>query len=193
MGIVALVVTLIVVLTGGAAVVFLLSDGRPLPAILAFLLSAAFSVVIAMLVPPTRVALREHDETALLITQASNVSFPIVTYAIGTPDGALIGRVRRSVWSRLGRNRWHILSANGEMHVGHAVEESLSRAMLRKIAGKYSRRYESNIRILFDGKHAGWIFRRPGPDGQVDVLDVTGDIDRRLAVGLTTLILGTEP
>ncbi len=192
-GIVAILVSVVVTVTGIAAVVFLLFDGRVLPAILAFLLSAAFTVVIAMLVPPTRVTLHEGTMPALMITQQSNVSFPVVTYAVGTPERRVIARVRRRVWSRLGRNRWEILSASDDRPIGLAIEESFPRAVLRKVAGKFSRRYESNVRIRFLGKHAGWIGRRPDANGDVDVLDLVGDIDRRVAVALATLILGSEP
>ncbi len=192
-GIVAMLVSAVVIVTGIAAGSFLLYDGRVLPAVLAFLLSAAFTVVIAMLVPPTRVVLHEGNAPALLITQQSNFGFPIVTWKIETPDRRVIARVRRSAWSRLGRNRWEILSAADDRPIGVAAEESLSRAMLRKFAGKFSRRYESNIRIRYLGKNAGWIARRPDAGGDVDVLDLAGDIDRRIAVAVATLILGSEP
>src|SRR5438477_583076 len=73
------------------------------------------------------------------------------------------------------------------------IEESLSRALLRKAAGKFNRRYESNVRIRYFEKNVGWIIRRPDENGEVDVLDAAGDIDRRIAVALATLILGSEP
>ncbi len=192
-GIVALTVSVIVAVTGLAAVLFLLFDHRPFPATLAFLLSAAFMVVIAMLVPTTRVTLYEGAHPVLLIAQQSNVSLPIVTYAVGTQDQRIIGRLRKSVWSRLGRNRWDILNAHDDRPIGYAAEESLSRAMVRKFAGKFSPRYETNIEINYLGKGAGWIVRRPDSSGEIDVLDIAGDLDRRLAVALATLILGSEP
>ncbi|MDQ6802661.1 MAG: hypothetical protein M3041_17785 [Acidobacteriota bacterium] len=189
----ALTVSVIVAVTGIAAVLFLLLDGRPIPAAMAFLLSAAFAVVIAMLVPATHITLYEGSHPVLHIAQESNVSLPIVTYAIGTQDQRIIGRLRKSVWSRLGRNRWDILNAHDDRPIGYAAEESLSRAMVRKFAGKFSPRYETNIRINYLGKGTGWIVRRPDSGGEVDVLDVAGDMDRRLAVALATLILGSEP
>jgi len=192
-GIVALVVSVIVAITGVAAVAFLMFESRPLPAIMALLLSAAFAIVIAMLVPPTHVTLYEEADPVLHITQQSNVSFPIASYVVGTPDQKVIARLRKNVWSRLGRNRWDILSATDDRPIGFAAEESLSRALLRKLAGKFSRRYESNVRIQYLDKNAGWIVRRPDSNGEVDVLDVAGDIDRRVAIALATLILGSEP
>ena len=192
-GIVALTVSVIVAVTGLSAVLFLLFDGRPFPATMAFLLSAAFTVVIAMLVPTTHVTLYEGSHPVLHIAQQSNVSFPIVTFAIGTQDQKVIGRLRKSVWSRLGTNRWEILNANDDRPIGYAAEESLSRALVRKVAGKFNPRYETNIRINYLGKGTGWIVRRPDSNGEVDVLDVAGEIDRRLAVALATLVLGSEP
>ena len=186
-------VSVIVAVTGMAAVLFLLFDGRPFPATMAFLLSAAFTVVIAMLVPTTHVTLYEGSHPVLHIAQESNVSFPIVTYAIGTQDQRIIGRLRKSVWSRLGRNRWDILNDRDDRPIGYAAEESLSRAMVRKVAGKFNPRYETNIRINYLGKGTGWIVRRPDSNGEVDVLDIAGDIDRRVAVALATLVLGSEP
>jgi len=192
-GIVALVVSVIVAVTGIAAVLFLLFDGRIFPAIMALLLSAAFVVVIAMLVPTTQVSLFEGSNPVLQIAQQTNVSFPVVTYAVGTPEQKIIGRLRKSVWSRLGRNRWDILTTNGDRPIGYAAEESLSRALVCKIAGKFNARYQSNIRINYLGKGAGWIIRRPDINGDADVLEIAGEMDRRLAVALATLILGSEP
>ncbi len=192
-GVVALVVSVIVAVTGAAGVVFLIFETRPLPALIAFLLSATFAIVIAMLVPPIHVTLYQEANPVLHIAQQTNVSFPIATYAVGTPEQKVIARLRKSVWSRVGRNRWDILGASDDRPIGSAAEESLSRAMLRKIAGKFNRRYQSNVRIHYLGKNAGWIVRRPDGSGDVDVLELAGDIDQRVAVALATLILGSEP
>jgi len=192
-GIVALVVTVIVAVTGLGSVAFLLFEGRVIPAAMALLLSAAFTIVIAMLVPTTRVAIYEEANPALYIGQESNVSFPVATYVVGTPEQKVIARLRKSVWSRLGRNRWDILPPNGDRPIGSAAEESLSRAWMRKFAGKFSPRYQSNIGIRYLDADVGWIRRRPDGSGEVDVLELAGDIDRRLAIALATLILGSEP
>ena len=192
-GIVALVVSVIVAVTGAGAVIFLLLESRPLPAFMALLLSAAFAVVIAMLVPPIHVTLYKEEDPVLHIAQQSNVSFPVASYVVETPEQRVVVRLRKSVWSRLGRNRWDILDAGDNRPIGYAAEESLSRAFLRKLAGKFNRRYESNIRINYLGQGAGWIVRRPDNTGDVDILELGGDIDRRVAIALATLILGSEP
>ena len=192
-GIVALVVSVIIAVTGAGAVIFLMFESRPLPAFMALLLSAAFAVVIAMLVPPIHVTLYKEEDPVLHIAQQSNVSFPVASYVVETPEQRVVVRLRKSVWSRLGRNRWDILDAGDNRPIGYAAEESLSRAFLRKLAGKFNRRYESNIRINYLGQGAGWIVRRPDNTGDVDILELGGDIDRRVAIALATLILGSEP
>lgn len=191
-GVVGLVVSVIVAITGFAAVIFLLFESRPVPAVMAVLLSAAFAVVIAMLVPPTRVTFYNSESPVLHIAQESNVSFPTVRFVVGTPEEPVIARLRKTAWSRAGRNRWDILDANNRP-IGSAIEESLSRAWLRKIGGKFNRRYECNVRLRYLGKNVGWIVRRPNESGEMDVLEVTDDIDRRIAVALAALILGSEP
>jgi len=195
--IVAAIVTAIIVISGLAAVSFLLVEGRAGYAILALMLSAAFAVVIAMLVPPTKVTLFNGNHPAVTIAQQSNLSFPVVTYVIATPDGRTLARVRRGVFSRLGRNRWDILSASDDQPIGIAAEESLGRAYLRKIAGKFNPKYQADVNVRYLGKDAGSIVRRPTESGEADVLDVSRDpqasLDRRVAVALATLVLGSEP
>lgn len=191
-GVVGLMVSMIVAVTGISAVLFLLFESRVIPAVMALLLSAAFAVVIAMLVPPTNVTFYNSDSPVLHIAQESNVSFPIARFVVGSPDERVIARLRKTAWSRLGRNRWDIVDANNRP-VGSAIEESASRALLRKVAGKFSRRYECNVRLRYLTKNVGWIIRRPNETDEIDVLDVTDDIDRRIAVAIATLILGSEP
>jgi hypothetical protein len=191
-GIVATLVSVIVVVTGAAAVIFLFAEGRPLPAMLAFILSAAFAVIIAMLVPPIHVTLYESAHPVLVITQRSNVSFPAATYVVTAPDRTVVARFRKTAWSRFGRNRWQILDSS-ERPIGEAIEESYSRAMLGKIAGKFNPRYQSNVVIQFLGKQAGTFARRPNGTEGVEVLVLNGNIDPRIAVALTTLIAGSEP
>ena len=193
-GVVGLVVSVIIAVTGAAAVLFLLFESRPIPAIMALLLSAAFAVVIAMLVPPIHVTLYNDAAPVLHVVQEGNISFPIASYVVGTPDDPAIVRLRKTAWSRIGRNRWDILRPDDGRPIGSALEESLSRALIRKLAGKFNRRYEANVRVRYFDRNAGWIIRRSEDNtGDVDVLEVAGDIDRRVAVALATLILGSEP
>ena len=68
-------------------------------------------------------------------------------------------------------------------------------AIVRKMFGKFSARYESNVVIRYFDRAAATIIRRPDAEGDVDVLDIDPEspIDRRVAVGIATLILGSEP
>lgn len=195
--IVAALVSVIVGVAGLAGVAFLAAQGRPLFAILALMLTGAFAVVIAMLVPPIKVTLFSGIHPMVTIVQQSNLSFPVATYIVATPDGRTLSRVRRTVFSRLGRNRWHILSASDDRPIGVAIEESLTLAIKRKIAGKFDPRYDANLTVRFLDNHVGTIVRRPNAEGERDVLDVTVDeketLDRRVAVAIALLVLGAEP
>ena len=194
-GIIASLMSAVVLAAGAAGVLFLLIEGRPLPALAAMMLSAAFAAMIIMLIPATHVTIFDAGAPAMTIAQQSGVSFPSVTWAVATPDGKTIARFHTSFLSRLGRNRWLILGADDSPPRGDAVEESLSRALLRKAFGKFSPVYQSNIRVRWDGHEAGWIIRRPGPDRRADVLDLnlSSMLDRRAAVALAVLVLGSEP
>jgi hypothetical protein len=195
--IVAALVSAIVVVAGIAAVTFLLSDKRPIAAILALMLSAAFAVIIAMLVPPIKVTIFSGMHPMLTIAQQSNLSFPMATYVVASPDGHMLARIRRTVFSRLGRNRWHILSASDDRPIGGAIEESLAAAIGRKLLGKFNPRHEANLHLRYLGRDSGTIVRRPNAAGERDVLDVTLDpaatLDRRVAVAVALLVLGSEP
>ena len=182
-GIVAALVSGIVALAGIAATVFLIAEGEPLRALAALVLTLAFAFLIALLVPRTNVTLYDDGQPALTISQ-KNV-FPTSCFVVATPNGATLGEVRKSIFSRLGRNRWTIVHEG--RYVASASEESFGRALIRKLLGKFSRGFESNVVI----EHAGTIHRRPP---RPDVLEITSDaLDRRVLVALATLVLGREP
>lgn len=187
-GVVAALVSAIVAVAGIAAVVLLFVQGAPLRAAIAALLTIVFVVLIAMLVPRANVTLYDDDTPALTISQRS--AFPSESYVISTPNGASLAILRRSLFARLGRNRWTILSEGRP--IGHAVEESFSRAFVRKFLGKFNRRFDTNVRVEYSGLDAGVIYRR-GVDSS-DVLELRNDAaDRRVCVALATVILGREP
>ena len=193
--IVATLVASVVLTAGGAGVLFLLLEGRLFPALVALVMSGAFAALIIMLVPSSRVTLYDGSQPALTITQQTRFSFPSVTWMVSTPGGQLVGRIRRSFLSRLGRDRWTVMGASDTGPTGMATEESFVHAVQRKLAGKFSRRYQSNIRIRYAGSEAGTIQRRPDGGGIADVLDLSPNcpLDRRVAVALATLVLGSEP
>lgn len=189
-GIVAALVSAIVSLAGLAAVLFLLAEGSPVRAIAALGLTLIFAFVIAMLVPNVNVTLYDEHHPALTISQRA--THPGTSYVVATPNGATLAELRKSALSRLGRHRWTILQDGRQL--AEAREESWSRAMLRKLLGKFNRRYETNFVIEYGGIEAGKILRRPDEQGAMDVLELTNDaLDRRVAVALATLVLGREP
>ena len=194
-GIMATLMSAVVLAAGAAGVLFLVMEGRPLPALAAMMLGAAFAAMIVMLIPATHVTIFDAGAPAITIMQQSSVSFPSATWVVATPDGKTIARLQKSFLSSLGRNRWLILGADDSSTRGQAVEESFSRALLRKAFGKFALSCQSNVRIRWAGHEAGWIIRRPGTDGHADVLDLhpSSTLDRRAAVALAVLVLGSEP
>jgi hypothetical protein len=189
-GIVAALVCGIVLLAGVAAALFLLAEGAPLRASLALVLTVAFASFIGMLVPRTSVTLYDDGTPALSVSQKS--VFPSARYVVATPNGATLAVIEKSFLSRLGRNRWTITQEG--RFVGDAIEDSFGGALLRKLLGKFSRRFETNMRLEHGGIAAGQIIRRPDAHRRTDVLELTSDaLDRRVAVALATLILGREP
>ena len=184
-GVIAAFLAGIVAVAGAAGVLLLVYQGAPLRAVVAAVLTIAFALCIAMLVPRVNVTLYEQNRPALTIAQTK--VFPSATYVVTTPNGAQLAELRKSVFSRLGRNRWTI--AQEGRYLGDAHEESFFGAIRRKFVGKFSRRFETNVSITYGGIEAGRIDRRTG-----DVLELTSDaLDRRVAVALATLVLGREP
>ncbi|MGZ5440550.1 MAG: hypothetical protein ACXW31_06605, partial [Thermoanaerobaculia bacterium] len=121
------------------------------------------------------------------LTISQRAVFPSATYIVAAPNGATLAELRKSFLSRLGRNRWTI--THDGRNLGEAREESFSGAILRKLLGKFSRRFETNMRITYGGMEVGRIVRRPA-----DVLELASDaLDRRVAVALAVMILGREP
>ena len=189
-GIVAALVSSIVALAGIAAVLFLLNEHQPLRAGAALLLTVMFSFLIALLVPRVQVTLYDDGHPALTISQRA--AFPAAVYTVSAPNGASLGELRKSPLSRLGRNRWTI-AQEGRL-IGEAAEETLGGALVRKAAGKFSRRFEENIRIDTGRLPAARIIRRPDAQGRMDLLEITSDaLDPRIAVALATIVLGREP
>jgi hypothetical protein len=188
-GVIAALVSAIVALAGLASVLFLLAEGAPLRALAALVLTLAFASVIAMLVPRITVTLYDDHHPALTISQSA--IFPTASYLVSTPNGATIAELRKSFFSRLGRNRWTILQDG--RYLGDALEDSLPGALRRKVLGKFNPRFETNMHVTYGGVPAARIVRRP-ENGRADVLEVMSDaLDRRIAVAVGTLVLGREP
>ena len=188
-GIIAALVAAIVALAGLAGAALLVAEKAPLRAAAVLVLTAVFTVLIARLVPRTSVTLHEGTRPVLSIVQTS--LFPTSSFTV-TSNGHTVGELTRGPLARLARNRWSILQE--DRLVGEAWEEPLGQALARKLLGKFSRRWEADVRIESGGLEAGTIRRRPDASGQLDYLETTGEtLDPRLAVALATVILGSEP
>jgi hypothetical protein len=195
-GVIAALLSAVVLVAGVMGMLFLLiMEQRPLPAIAALMLGALFAALIVMLIPTTNVTIFDAGAPAITIVQQPGLSFPSVIYAVSTPDGKPVARITSSFLSRFGRNRWSLDSVDDFLARGEAVEESFGRALVRKAFGTFAPAYQSNIRITWLGEEAGWIIRRPAADGHADVLDLNPatTLDRRVAVALAVLVLGSEP
>jgi len=189
-GIVAALVSGIVAVAGLAAVLFLFAEESPMRAAAALVLTLLFATFIALIVPRVNVTLYDDGHPALTLVQTS--VFPSAVYVVATPNGVTLAELHKSFFSRLGRNRWSIVQER--RLIGDAAEESLPAALIRKLLGKFNRRFETDLVLHHGGLPAGRIVRRPTPDGRADVLELTNDtLDRRVAVALATLVLGREP
>lgn len=189
-GVIASLVTMIVALAGVAAVAFLIAEGALLRAAAAFALTFAFAYCISLLVPRIDVSLYAEGAPALTISQRSVA--PAASWVVTTPDGQELGVIRKSFLTRLGRNRWRIVQ-HGRW-IGDAIEESFTGALVRKVLGKFSRRFETNMIVRNGDVPTARIIRRPERNGQYDLLEMTGDLlDTRVVIALATLVLGREP
>lgn len=188
--VVAALVSAIVAVAGLAAALLLVAEKSPVRAAVTLALTIAFTFILGLLMPRANVTLYDDGQPALTISQRA--TFPSSRYVVAAPNGAHLAELRKSFLARLGRNRWTI--QHDGRYLGEAVEESFFGALLRKLYGKFSRRFETNVRVTHGGLEAGRIIRRPDDAGRMDVLDVTSDaLDRRVVVALATLILGSEP
>lgn len=185
----------IVLVTGLGAAMFLFAEKRFGAAFAVVALSCGFSAVIAALIPPVRVTLYEGTTQSLTIAQRRRIPFTGMRYLVRTADGTTLALLRKGVLSRLGRNRWTIDGPPEARGVAWAVEESLPRALVRKVAGKFQRRFETNIRISHHDAPVGTIIRRPEGNGEFDLLEISpaSTLDRRVTVALATLVFGSEP
>lgn len=195
-GVVAAFVAGIVLVAGLAATLLLMVQERPGAAASSLILTLAFATGIAALVPRIRVTLYDAtSKPALKIVQQGHLLFAPARYSVRTPEGETLGVIRKGAFSRLLAHRWTITTAPPEKRVAHAAEESLARSLVRKVLGKFKRKYQTNIRIMQAGAQAGLIIRRPDDRGETDVLELQpgSALDRRVAVALATLVFGAEP
>lgn len=193
-GWVASVVSAMILLTGIAAVAVLLLQERWLATLIALLVTGGALAVIPFLVPRNVIRFGRDaglGEPAVILRQERRVPIPSSVYAALDPAGRPFARFRKNHLTNLGRRRWWIIDAE-EKIVGWAEEDSLPRAVARKVTTASVPQFRSNYRFVYDGTFRGRIERREG----ANVLDLTPDLDRRfdrrIAVPLAALILAIE-
>lgn len=103
-------------------------------------------------------------------------------YDVILPDGGIIGTLQKVFGASLFRSRWKILGPHEE-EIGEAYEKSLPVAILRRLIDVVP--YGEFVPIVFhftiavDDKEVGSM-RRPIGLRDRYILDLTGDIDRRI-------------
>ena len=194
---VATLVTAFVSLCGVAAVTYLLIDGRFAGALLSLLVTAAFEVVIPLLVPPTNVVFfsdKSLTTRALEIVQVGRPLLPADRFSVRSADGKELGQIERSALSRLTRHRWLIFDHDGRLR-SVTIEESTARAMVRKLTGKFRPDLDSDLLLTIDDAAAGRLIRRAS--GERVTLDLSPgsrqSFDERLIVAMAALVFGLEP
>lgn len=197
-GFVAGLVAGFIFLAGLASTIFLTIDRRIIPAALALVLTAVFFTIVLLLVPRRHIYLYKDESmtsVALMLWQETRLSFPILRFTARAPDGTMIGCFTKSAFSSLGRHRWAIFDRMGVARIGHAVEDSFWRAMVRKVLGSFFGMLRTNFLLFMNGQQVGVIDRRTTPLDRY-FLDLRGEggeqVDRRVALALAVLIDGLE-
>lgn len=179
--------------SGITAAVILATQGHVVPLAAALLLTAIFVALILFLIPPNEIYLCRDPAMLQVDLVVRQRRVPITTNVYETADrsGAPLACFRKNRWSSLGRRRWWIVTPSS-MIIGWAEEDSLPRALARKVAGHAVRALRSNYRFVFEGEFVGRLERRD----QENVVDLAPDterrFDRRIALPLSVLIVAVE-
>lgn len=193
---VATLVTALVSLSGMAAVIYLLIDGRLGGAFLSLLVTSGFELIIPFLISPADAVF--YNDTAmtapaLQIAQIGRPLLPADRFSVRSSDGRVLGRVERSALSRLTRHRWLIFDHHGRQR-GMTIEESSLRAVIRKVTGRIRPALDSDLLLTIDDRPAGRLIRRAGGDRvMLELSPGSLTIDERLVVAMAALVFGLEP
>ena len=177
-GIIAALMSAVVLLPELAGVLFLLLERRPLPAIAAMILSAAFAAMIVMLIPATNVTIFEGASPAITIAQQSGVSFPTSTWIV-VRTGWQADRAHPQVVLLPLRPQPLDMLDRASTSRGEAVEESLGRALIRKLFGKFARATSRTCASPGTATKPDGSSAAPTRLGRADVLDLASSADAR--------------
>lgn len=180
--------------SGLTASVVLAMQGRPVPLAAVAGLTILFVFLILRLIPRKEIQFCSDEamhEVDLVLRQENKLPIPTSEYHAIDRSGHLLARFRKNHMTNLGRRRWWILNQES-LPIGWAEEDSLPRAMARKVAGNAVRALRSNYRLIVEGQFVGRIDRRE----RTGVLDLGRDeqqrVDRRVAIPLSVLILAID-
>lgn len=180
--------------TGITASAILASQGRLAPLGTALLLTTVFVALIIFLIPPNEIYLCRDPklmQVDLVVRQRRRLPIAASEYETADERGVPLAWFRRKRWWMFGRRRWWIVRPDA-MVIGWAEEDSLPRAIARKVAGHAVRALRSNYRFVLDGKFVGRL-ERQNAESVVDLAaDADQRFDRRIAVPLSVLILAIE-
>lgn len=193
---VSLVTTLVffTIATAGLTVtLFLAQQGAPLRAAVATLLTIAFGVLIAAMTPRKRFTMRDAlDGNPLLTLMQVSVPSALSRTFRATIHGTEVANFRRNALTNLGRRRWSIFNGVGAA-VGHATEDSMLRALLRKPFGSFIGALRTDFEIRSDERELARFLRRGEKAGRRYVLEIRdASLDRGLAVSLGLLLTCVE-
>ncbi|HSN69466.1 MAG TPA: FHA domain-containing protein [Thermoanaerobaculia bacterium] len=183
-----------VAVSGITAAAILAAQGRVGPLAGALVLTAAFVALIVFLIPPNEIYLCRDPamlQVDLVVRQRRRLPIAASEYATEDGQGVPLAQFRKNSWTSLGRRRWWIVTP-ASMVIGWAEEDSLPRALARKVAGHAVRALRSNYRFVFEGEFVGRLERRD-QDNVVDLApDASRRFDRRIALPLSVLIVAVE-
>jgi hypothetical protein len=195
-GLIAGLVAAMIFVAGAVVGTVLFIEGRGLPGATALVLTFAFVVLVLLLVPKRHAVVCNDaalTAAALFLWQESRLPVPALRFSLRTPDNQPIAIFAKSPLSNLGRRRWNIIDRYGAAQLGYAIEDSIARALIRKVVGRFFRALETNFRVAFGGRVLAVLERR---GAQCDVLNLAEDptfvLDRRIAIGLAVLVDGIE-
>lgn len=196
-GIVATLVGGFIVVSGIAAVAFLLADSRFFSALLAMAMTVGFSWIVVMLIPRKAIVIFDDEalqSPSIVLFQESRFAFPILRFSVRGAEGTPFAFFQKNAFRNLLKRTWWMYGPASPDPVGYAVEESLLRATLRKIGARVFG-LRTNFRILYQGSRVGVLNRREIREDRY-ALDLTEDPDftfeRRTAVAFAVMIDAVE-
>lgn len=195
-GFIAGLVASMIIVAGIVVSAVLFIDARNVPGAAALVLTVTFAFLILLLVPKRHAVICNDPSlgsVALFLWQESRLFIPSLRFSLRTPDNQPIAIFTKSVFSNAGRRRWWIIDRYGATRLGYAMEDSLARAILRKILGRFFIALRTNFRVIFGGRQLAFLDRT---QGRRQLLDLTEDptyvFDRRIALALAVLVDGIE-